>query len=74
MYEEGHKLNKISLPTYPFAQERYWFSTDGKIKASSFSPTVYQAQTIPTPASQVPMRQDKLALSNPEEIAQKVEV
>ncbi|MEM6602171.1 MAG: type I polyketide synthase, partial [Verrucomicrobiota bacterium] len=24
LYEEGHTLSKISLPTYPFARERYW--------------------------------------------------
>ena len=24
LYEEGHQPDKISLPTYPFARERYW--------------------------------------------------
>ncbi|MEM6602177.1 MAG: SDR family oxidoreductase, partial [Verrucomicrobiota bacterium] len=27
LYEEGYKPNKISLPTYPFARERYWIPT-----------------------------------------------
>ena len=36
LYEEGRYPNRISLPTYPFAQERYWFpqSTTGALQTS----------------------------------------
>ncbi|MEM0939182.1 MAG: polyketide synthase [Bacteroidota bacterium] len=27
LYKEGHKPNKMSLPTYPFARERYWYDS-----------------------------------------------
>ncbi|MEM6815351.1 MAG: hypothetical protein AAF600_13360 [Bacteroidota bacterium] len=67
------QIKSVYLPIL-FARERYWFRTNSKIKASSFSPTVHQVQTIPTPTTHEPVKQDKLKLSNPEEIAQKVKV
>jgi acyl transferase domain-containing protein len=43
---EGQGVRRMALPTYPFAKERYWFSTDGEQRSAFIRSSMEKTQKL----------------------------